>query len=75
VRRQVRIGVGDLLEAKAEDGRIVFTPKSVIDRRLAEALDDLKAGRAHGPFASAEAMIASLKQNARTRGAAKRARR
>ena len=34
VRRQVRIGVGDLLEA--------------IDRRLAEALDDLKAGRMQG---------------------------
>jgi len=56
VRRLVRIGVGDLLEAKAEKGRIVLTPKPVIDRRLAEALDDLKAGepvpqvpRAGGP--------------------------
>jgi AbrB family looped-hinge helix DNA binding protein len=63
VRRQVRIGVGDLLEAKAEKGRIVLTPKSVIDRRLAEALDDLEAGRMHGPFGSAQELVASLSQN------------
>ena len=77
VRRQVNIGVGDLLEATAENGRIVLTPKSVIDRRLAEALEDLKAGRVHGPFSSAEDMIASLTAKtraSRTRGPAKGAR-
>jgi len=78
VRRQIRVGVGDLLEATAEGGRIVLTPKSVIDRRLAEALEDVKAGRVHGPFHSAEEMIASLTADTRVPGArkpAKRARR
>jgi AbrB family looped-hinge helix DNA binding protein len=71
VRRQIRVGVGDLLEAKAEDGRIVLTPKSVIDRRLAEALEDVKAGRVHGPFESAESLIASLTANTRASAARK----
>jgi AbrB family looped-hinge helix DNA binding protein len=75
VRRQVRIDVGDLLEAKAENGKIVLTPKSVIDRRLAEALEDLKAGRAHGPFETAEELIASLERSTRTGRSPKRARR
>lgn len=75
VRRQVRIGVGDLLEAKAEGGRIILTPKSVIDRRLAEALDDLKADRVHGPFRSVEEMIGSLGKNARVYRASRRAKR
>ncbi len=75
VREQVRIGVGDLLEATAENGRIVLTPKSVIDRRLVEALEDLKAGRVHGPYGSAEELIASLSRNVRACRASRGAKR
>ena len=32
VRDQIRLEVGDVLEAKAERGKIVFTPKSIVDR-------------------------------------------
>ena len=45
IREEVHIDVGDLLEASVENGKITFTPKSVIDRHLAEALDDLVADR------------------------------
>jgi len=65
VRRQVGVGVGDLLEAKVERGKITLTPKSLIDRHLAEALEDVKRGRVYGPFHSAEEMIRSLHRNAR----------
>ena len=49
VREQVGVRVGDLLEAQADKGQIVFTPKSIVDRALAEGLDDRKKGSVHGP--------------------------
>ena len=48
VRQQIGVRVGDLLEAQAYKGKIGFTPKSMVDRALAEGLDDLKKGRVHG---------------------------
>ena len=44
VRKQVGVRIGDVLEAQADKGKIVFTPKSIVDRALAEGLDDLKKG-------------------------------
>jgi len=60
VRRKIGINVGDLLEAKAERGKIMFTPKSVVDRDIAESLEDFKAERAYGPFETHEELLASL---------------
>ena len=65
VRELVGVQVGDVLEARAEKGRIVFTPKSIVDRAIAEGLDDLKRGRVHGPFASANEMLAALRGKGR----------
>ena len=42
IREQVQVEIGDLLEASVEDGKITFTPKSLIDRHLAEGLEDAK---------------------------------
>jgi hypothetical protein len=50
VRSAAGVEVGDLLEAKAEAGKITFTPKSVIDRGTADSFADFAAGRAYGPF-------------------------
>lgn len=60
IRKKAGVGIGDLLEAKVEGGKITFSPKSVIDRHLAEGLEDLKMGRTHGPYASAKEAIAAL---------------
>lgn len=38
IREQVHVEIGDFLEASVEGGKITFTPKSLIDRHLAEAL-------------------------------------
>lgn len=65
VRKQAGIKVGDLLEAKVERGKLTFVPKSVIDRGIAESLEDYKKGRVYGPFDTAEEMIASLHRNAK----------
>ncbi len=65
VRRQAGVKVGDLLEAKVERGKITLTPKSLVDRRLAEALEDVRRGRVYGPFNTAAEMIRSLRKNAK----------
>jgi AbrB family looped-hinge helix DNA binding protein len=50
VREQAGVNVGDVLEAEVVKGKITLTPKSVVDRHLAESLADYKAGRIRGPF-------------------------
>jgi bifunctional DNA-binding transcriptional regulator/antitoxin component of YhaV-PrlF toxin-antitoxin module len=62
VREAVGVEVGDLLEAKAEAGRITFTPKSVVDRGVAESMADFGAGRSYGPFKTDKELISSLHQ-------------
>jgi len=63
LRQQVRVDVGDVLEAKVRKGRIILTPKSMVDRGIAESLEDFKRGRTYGPFDSAEGAIRSLHSN------------
>ena len=65
VREQAGVRLGDLLEAKVEEGKITLTPKSVIDRGIAESLEEFKKGLSYGPFKTAEEMLASLHRNAR----------
>jgi hypothetical protein len=48
----------------------IVTPKSLIDRHLAEGLEDIRKGRTHGPYDSAVAAIKAL--DARTKSAVKK---
>jgi len=48
-----------------EHGKITFTPKTLIDRHLAEGLDDVKHGRTHGPYATADEAVVALEKRAR----------
>ena len=65
IREQARVDIGDLLEASVENGKITFTPKSLIDRRLAEGLEDLRQGRTHGPYSTAGEAISALEARSR----------
>ena len=67
LREQIGVEVGDLLEAKVEKGKITFTPKSVIDREIAEGLEDLRKGRTYGPYNTAGEMLRSLHTMTRKR--------
>jgi len=49
------------------DSRLILTPKTLIEKRLAEGLDDLKRGRTYGPFSSPSALIRSLHHEAKQR--------
>jgi len=65
VRDQIGINVGDTLEAKALRGRIVFEPKAVVDRGIAESIAQFKAGRNYGPFDTHAQFLAALHKEAR----------
>lgn len=65
-----RLGLapGDYLEVELDRGKVVMTPKALvekrfkraIEKRLAEGLDDIRHGRVHGPFSSAKELITDL---------------
>lgn len=52
---------GDYLEVELQDGRLILTPKQLVEKRLAEGLADIKKGRVHGPFTSAKKVVRSLR--------------
>ena|ERR1035441_6404629 len=73
-RLRVQVGLvdGDFVEAKADRGKIVLTPKLIVDReytpaqrriidaRLTESLEQVKRGESYGPFETHEEMITFL---------------
>ena len=75
LRLKARIGEGDLLDARLSRGGILLTPKTLVDRHIAESEKDYREGRSYGPFDTADEMIASLqsqlKERARKKGARK----
>jgi AbrB family looped-hinge helix DNA binding protein len=65
-RQAIGLKAGDLVEARPGKGCIILYPKDAhdkvdIEKRLAEAEADLKAGRVHGPFGSVKEMLSSLR--------------
>ena len=51
---------GDYMEVEMSENHLILTPKQLIEKRLAEGLEDLAEGRVHGPFDSAKDVIKSL---------------
>ena len=65
LRQKAGLEVGDLLDAKVEGKKITLTPKSVLDRELAQALKEIEQGKTFGPFSSAKDLIRSLNREAK----------
>ena len=85
LRSAAGVAEGDLIEASIKRGRIILTPKPVIDRskfpnadneytpeqrrvidaRLAESTEDIRAGRLYGPFDTHEEMVQFLHDHAK----------
>ena len=65
LRQKAGLEVGDLLEVKVEGKKITLTPKSVLDRELAQALKEIEQGKTFGPFNSAKDLIRSLNREAK----------
>ena len=80
LRRRAGFKSGQEIEFRASSGVITIVPKHppaddeytpeqrrIIDARLAEGLADIKAGRTHGPFNTADEMIAHMKARVKER--------
>jgi AbrB family looped-hinge helix DNA binding protein len=67
VRDEAGVAIGDILEATVEKGKITLTPKSLVDRDIAEGLEDFKKGRSMGPFETADAAIKALRRATKNR--------
>jgi AbrB family looped-hinge helix DNA binding protein len=65
IRKRAHLDIGDLQEVSFENGKITFTPKTVIDRYLAEGLKDVARGRTHGPYTSAAEAKDALERRGR----------
>jgi AbrB family looped-hinge helix DNA binding protein len=74
IHDQLGLAPGDYLEVELERGKVVMTPKALVDRhlekRLAEGLEDIRQGRVYGPFNSAKELIADLHRRAKKRAPA-----
>jgi AbrB family looped-hinge helix DNA binding protein len=57
---QLGLAPGDYLQIELQDDRLILTPKALIEKRLAEGLEDIRQGRVHGPFKSVPALLRSL---------------
>ena len=91
VRRQAGLSKGDLVNFAFQRGKIVITPRLVIDRsqfpnaddeytpaqrRIIDArLDKAEKGPSYGPFNTAAEMIAHMKGELKKRAAAKKIKR
>lgn len=64
---QMRLAPGDYLEVELQDERLVLTPKALVEKRLAEGLEDVRAGRIHGPFRSVPSLLRSLRKTKKPR--------
>jgi AbrB family looped-hinge helix DNA binding protein len=65
VRNEIGVNIGDVLEARAENGRIVFEPKSIVDRGIAESMMKFDVGRSFGPFQTHERFLNALHKEAK----------
>jgi AbrB family looped-hinge helix DNA binding protein len=62
---------GDYFEAELHEGKVVLTPKVLVDKRVAQeiaaSMEDFRKGRVAGPFTAADDLIASLHAGRTTR--------
>ena len=65
LRSAAKVKVGDFLKAELRGNGILLTPVDLLERDLAAAEADVKAGRVYGPFSSAKAVVRSLHREAK----------
>ena len=57
---ELGLAAGDIVEVERKGNQIVLTPKDIVEKGIAEGLEDLKKGRVFGPFTSVKDMLKSL---------------
>jgi AbrB family looped-hinge helix DNA binding protein len=67
IHDQLGLVPGDYLEVELDGDRVVLTPKALIEKRLAEGLEDMRKGHVRGPFRSVPALVRSLRKARKSR--------
>ena len=62
---QLGLSPGDYLEIEVRGNQLILTPKELVDKRLAEAEEDIQKGRIHGPYRTAAATSKALRRRTR----------
>ena len=64
-----RLGLapGDYLQVELEGDRLILTPKALIEKRVAEGIEDIRSGRVRGPFKSVPELLRSLRLGRKTK--------
>lgn len=69
IHDELGLAPGDYLEVEVEKGKVVLTPKTLVnkevERGIQEGLRDVREGRVYGPFSSAKALVRSLHKEAK----------
>jgi AbrB family looped-hinge helix DNA binding protein len=65
VRDEIGVAIGDVFDVRVRNGKIVYEPKAIVDRGIAKSVEEFKAGRAYGPFATHKQFLASLHKEAK----------
>ena len=59
---ELGLSPGDYLEIELRGGKLILTPKQLIDKRLELAEDDVRHGRVLGPFTTAKQAMRALRK-------------
>lgn len=67
IHDQLGLAPGDYLEVELRDGKVVFTPKMLVDKQIEEGLKDYEEGRFIGPFDTAQSAVEALHRAAESK--------
>ena len=65
IHDQLGLTPGDYLEVELHNNRLILTPKALVEKRLAEGLEDIRKGRVLGPFKTAREAMRALRSRGR----------
>ena len=65
IHDQLGLTPGDYLEVELHNNRLILTPKALVEKRLAEGLEDIRKGRVLGPFKTAKEAMRVLRSRGR----------
>ena len=69
IHDEIGLGPGDYLDVELRDGKVILTPKKLVDKsieeRLKESIEDVKAGRVSRRYKSARTFVRDLRRDAK----------
>ena len=71
LHEELGLAPGDYLDVELKEGKVVMTPKTLVDKeiqkRLKEGLEDIRQGRVLGPFGNSKDAMKALRAQVKAR--------